>query len=110
MAKLKSGSFTTWLKSCLAKKNLAFSPLALNHLSENQESRLPIVNFDLKKALELSAVFVCYVLQIFTSKESQPNIEFVLSDDILSCYSLHKFSHKYALVIALLLSIFILCV
>ena len=38
MAKLKSGFFATWLKSCLAKKNLAFSPLALNHLSENQES------------------------------------------------------------------------
>ena len=39
MAKLKSGFFASWLKSCLAKKNLAFSPLALNHLSENQESQ-----------------------------------------------------------------------
>ena len=40
MAKLKSGFFATWLKSCLAKIKMAISPLALNHLSENQESPL----------------------------------------------------------------------
>ena len=38
MANLKSGVFATWLKSCLAKKKMAISPMALNHLSENQES------------------------------------------------------------------------
>ena len=41
MAKLKSGFFATWLKSCLAKK-MAISPLALNHLAENQESPISI--------------------------------------------------------------------
>ena len=43
MAKLKSGFFATWLKSCLAKEKMAISPLALNYLSENQESLFDLV-------------------------------------------------------------------
>ena len=57
MAKLKSGFFATWLKSCLAKKNLAFCHMALNQKSIYQESPIGIEKIKRLKEGLFASVF-----------------------------------------------------